>query len=136
LEPAARAGFGRLSHAAARRDPQALIAAFKELGYVSTDDSPMAYMGLGRNMAGMGGDGDVERVNARLARALRGFRLARVPAGARALRGFNMAAVRGGALLVMRVLGLLAGLSARLGRSGPVLAAWSTYAEPLAATGS
>lgn len=114
LADAPRAGFGSLSRAAARRDPAALMAAFRELGYVSTEDSPMAYMGLGRNLTGMGNDGNVEAVNARLARALRGFNIKDVPAEA---------------LLVMRVLGLLAGLSARLGRQGPVLSAWAGYAS-------
>jgi predicted unusual protein kinase regulating ubiquinone biosynthesis (AarF/ABC1/UbiB family) len=121
LDPEARDGFAQLSRAAAQRDPVALMAAFKGLGYVAANDSPMAYMGLGRNMTGMGRDGDVQSVNIRLAQALRGFNIAGVPAEA---------------LLVMRVLGLLAGLSARLGRTGPVLSAWSVHSEDLAATGT
>jgi len=121
LDPEARDGFAQLSRAAAQRDPVALMAAFKGLGYIAANDSPMAYMGLGRNMTGMGRDGDVQSVNIRLAQALRGFNIAGVPAEA---------------LLVMRVLGLLAGLSARLGRTGPVLSAWSVHSEDLAATGT
>lgn len=114
LPAGARDGFAALSRAAARRDPMALMAAFRALGYIASEDTPMMYMGLGRNLTGMGNDGDVEAINARLARALRGFNIKDVPAEA---------------LLVMRVLGLLAGLSAKLGRQGPVLAAWASYAE-------
>lgn len=121
LDPRARAGFARLSQAAAHRDAAALMEGFRDLGYIAADDSPMAYIGLGRNLTGMGQDGDVESVNFRLARALRGFNIRAVPAEA---------------LLVMRVLGLLAGLSARLGRRGPVLAAWSNYTQDLAAAGT
>ena len=89
------------------------MAAFKGLGYEAASDTPLAYAGLGRRVLGRG-ESEVESVNRHIAQALRGFNLEAVPAEA---------------LLVMRVLGLLSGLSARLGRSGPVMPAWRPYAE-------
>ncbi|MBI2761310.1 MAG: AarF/ABC1/UbiB kinase family protein [Chloroflexi bacterium] len=111
LAPEARDSIAAMCRASAARNPIGVFAAFRSLGFIAPGDSPAAYVGLaGRVMAP---DGDTETVNTRMARALHGFDIATVPAEA---------------LLVMRVLGLLAGLTSRLGGSGPVLPSWLPYA--------
>jgi predicted unusual protein kinase regulating ubiquinone biosynthesis (AarF/ABC1/UbiB family) len=114
LPPPVRESFARLCRATAERDPAEIVAAFEGLGFRVPGDGAGAYTGLLSSMMTARG-GDAESVNGRLARALRGFRMEGVP---------------GEALLVLRVLGLLTGLSATLGRPGPVLRAWRPYAEP------
>jgi ubiquinone biosynthesis protein len=118
LDPPTRTALARLCLGAAARDPAAMVAAFRDLGFIAAADTPLAYMGLASRL--MSRDGAADNVTARLARALRGFNIERVPAEV---------------LLVMRVLGLLHGLAARLGRPGPVMPLWRRYAEPAAATG-
>jgi len=115
LAPASRDAAAHLCRAAADRNPFEVMAAFQELGFHAPDaGQPNAYMGLGRNLFGQS-DGRIESVNVRMSRALRNFRMEGVP---------------GEVLLIMRVLGLLSGLSARLGHPGPPLPAWRKYAEP------
>jgi aarF domain-containing kinase len=89
------------------------MQAFNALGFLAADDEPGAYMGLGSNLLGTRTT-DPESINARLARALRSFRMQDVP---------------GEVLLIMRVLGLLSGLSARLGRRGTAMPIWRKYAD-------
>jgi len=113
LTPEARDAAAQLVIAATERDPLGVMRAFNALGFHAAGDNPAAYMGLGSNLFGTR-DAAPESVNARLARALRGFRMQDVP---------------GEVLLIMRVLGLLAGLSARLGRQGTAMSVWRRYAE-------
>jgi predicted unusual protein kinase regulating ubiquinone biosynthesis (AarF/ABC1/UbiB family) len=118
LPEEARAAVGRLVVAATDQNPMGMMAAFESLGFHSAEDGPTAYAGLGGNLLSRGGD--PEKVNVRIARALRRFRMEGVP---------------GEVLLIMRVLGLLSGLSARLGRSGTAMPVWRRYAdEPVAAS--
>jgi predicted unusual protein kinase regulating ubiquinone biosynthesis (AarF/ABC1/UbiB family) len=111
-----RAAVARLCRAAAARDPVAVFAAFRGLGFIAHEDGPGSYLGLaGRVMAPAR---DEETANTRLARALRGFDIERVPPEV---------------FLMLRVLGLLAGLNRSLGGAGPVLPAWLPYAAAPAA---
>src|SRR5262249_56550422 len=100
-------------------NPFELMAAFNELGFHAPQGSaPTAYMGVGSNLLG-NRNADIEGVNTRLSIALRSFRMEDVP---------------GEVLLIFRVLGLLAGRSARLGRPGPPMPAWRRFADaPVAA---
>ncbi len=119
LTPAAREGVARLSIAAANRDPIAVMDAFRAMGFIAHDDSPVAFVGLSSRM--MGTEGGIDDVNTRLAQALRGFNIEGVPPEV---------------LLVMRVQGLLKGLSTLLGRPGPVMPVWRPYAERQVAAAS
>lgn len=111
LDGPTRDRVAALCRAAAARDPSALMQAFELLGFRAPDHGPEAYFGLMRRL--LSAAGDRRSANARLAEALQGFQMEGVP---------------GESLLVMRVLGLLAGLSARLGRKGPIMPAWLPYA--------
>lgn len=113
LDPATRDRVAALCRAAAARDPSALVQAFELLGFrAPAEKGADAYFGLMRQLLSAAADG--KSANTRLAEALHGFQMEGVP---------------GESLLVMRVLGLLAGLSARLGRKGPIMAAWLPYAS-------
>lgn len=114
LTPAARDATARLVIAASERNPLGVMAAFQSLGFHAVEDSPLAYMGLRSNLLGTGNT-EPESINQRMARALRNFKMQDVP---------------GEVLLIFRVLGLLSGLSARLGRAGTAMPVWRRYAEP------
>jgi predicted unusual protein kinase regulating ubiquinone biosynthesis (AarF/ABC1/UbiB family) len=115
LTPDVREQVARLCRGVADGQPAEIMAAFQGLGFKVPEDGAGSYTGLLSSM--MTARGDADSVNGRLARALRSFQMQGVP---------------GEALLVLRVLGLLSGLSASLGRRGPVLRAWRPFAEPLA----
>lgn len=118
-EPQGVRAVNDLTHAVARGDMLGIVRAFRGLGFHTPDDNPSAYFSMSGRLFNR--ESGPDSVNVRLAQALRGFRLQDVP---------------GETLLVMRVLGLLHGLGALYGRSGPVLPAWLPYAtippEPVA----
>ena len=112
FSPEAREGLASLCRAAAALDLSGLVAAFRRLGFEATDGSPESYTVLAGRIMGTRRPADLEAVNVRVAQAL---------------RGFDISQVAPEALLIMRVLGLLSGLSAALGRPGPVLRQWVKY---------